>query len=171
MFLQIKEKRKRVSLFFQDKPLSWKKMEKLFSKFPHSFDLAGKHVSLSFFILIIVLTKIPLTFHLIIIIPSIYSHLSFICSRSSPPPFSIHRLKALSSNASTTAINIAFNSSSSSRNNTSNIAFNSVVELAGHCCVREPYQRSDMGHVVDVLYSLVKEIYFTAFIFERVDNC
>jgi hypothetical protein len=28
-----------------------------------------------------------------------------------------------------------------------------------------------MGHVVDVLYSLVKEIYFTAFIFERVDNC
>lgn len=134
-------------------------MEKLFSKFPHSFDWAGKHVSLSFFILIIVLTL----FHLIIIIPSVYSHPFFIRSRPSPPPFSIHRPKALSSNASTTTVNIAFSSSSSS----SNIAFNSVVKLAGHCCVREPCQRSDMGHVVDVLCSLVKEIYSTAFIFKN----
>ncbi|CAH8348805.1 unnamed protein product [Eruca vesicaria subsp. sativa] len=29
-----------------------------------------------------------------------------------------------------------------------------VWELAGHCCAREPYQRPDMGHVVNVLSSL-----------------
>lgn len=31
-----------------------------------------------------------------------------------------------------------------------------VAELAGHCCAREPYQRPDMGHVVNVLSSLVE---------------
>lgn len=30
-----------------------------------------------------------------------------------------------------------------------------VAELAGHCCAREPYQRPDMGHAVNVLSSLV----------------
>ncbi|KAK6921554.1 Protein kinase domain [Dillenia turbinata] len=30
-----------------------------------------------------------------------------------------------------------------------------VAELAGHCCVREPYQRPDMSHIVNVLSSLV----------------
>ncbi|CAO2826011.1 unnamed protein product [Amaranthus hypochondriacus] len=30
-----------------------------------------------------------------------------------------------------------------------------VAELAGHCCAREPNQRPDMGHVVNVLSSLV----------------
>ena len=59
-------------------------------KFFRNYFSENKH-TLSFFILIIVLTKIPLTFHLIIIIPSIYSHPFFICSRSSPLPFSIHR--------------------------------------------------------------------------------
>ncbi|KAE8682991.1 putative receptor protein kinase TMK1 [Hibiscus syriacus] len=29
-------------------------------------------------------------------------------------------------------------------------------ELAGHCCAREPYQRPDMSHVVNVLSSLAK---------------
>ncbi|KAF8117050.1 hypothetical protein N665_0012s0063 [Sinapis alba] len=29
-----------------------------------------------------------------------------------------------------------------------------VWELAGHCCAREPYQRPDMGHIVNVLSSL-----------------
>lgn len=31
-----------------------------------------------------------------------------------------------------------------------------VAELAGHCCAREPYQRPDMGHVVNVLSSLAE---------------
>lgn len=31
-----------------------------------------------------------------------------------------------------------------------------VAELAGHCCAREPYQRPDMGHAVNVLSSLVE---------------
>ncbi|KAK6931703.1 Protein kinase domain [Dillenia turbinata] len=30
-----------------------------------------------------------------------------------------------------------------------------VAELAGHCCAREPYQRPDMSHIVNVLSSLV----------------
>ncbi|KAJ0988433.1 hypothetical protein J5N97_006789 [Dioscorea zingiberensis] len=31
-----------------------------------------------------------------------------------------------------------------------------VSELAGHCCAREPYQRPDMGHAVNVLSSLAE---------------
>ncbi|KAJ0096052.1 hypothetical protein Patl1_15624 [Pistacia atlantica] len=31
-----------------------------------------------------------------------------------------------------------------------------VAELAGHCCAREPYQRPDMGHVVNVISSLAE---------------
>lgn len=31
-----------------------------------------------------------------------------------------------------------------------------VAELAGHCSAREPYQRPDMGHAVNVLSSLVE---------------
>ena len=31
-----------------------------------------------------------------------------------------------------------------------------VAELAGHCCAREPYQRPDMGHAVNVFSSLVE---------------
>uniref|UniRef100_A0A2P2KI38 non-specific serine/threonine protein kinase n=1 Tax=Rhizophora mucronata TaxID=61149 RepID=A0A2P2KI38_RHIMU len=31
-----------------------------------------------------------------------------------------------------------------------------VAELAGHCCAREPHQRPDMGHAVNVLSSLVE---------------
>lgn len=31
-----------------------------------------------------------------------------------------------------------------------------VAELAGHCTAREPYQRPDMGHVVNVLSSFVE---------------
>ncbi|KAK9272202.1 hypothetical protein L1049_002573 [Liquidambar formosana] len=31
-----------------------------------------------------------------------------------------------------------------------------AAELAGHCCAREPYQRPDMGHAVNVLSSLVE---------------
>ncbi|CAL5365016.1 unnamed protein product [Camellia sinensis] len=31
-----------------------------------------------------------------------------------------------------------------------------VAELAGHCCAREPYQRPDMAHAVNVLSSLVE---------------
>lgn len=31
-----------------------------------------------------------------------------------------------------------------------------VAELAGHCCAREPYQRPDMGHAVNVLSSLIE---------------
>lgn len=30
-----------------------------------------------------------------------------------------------------------------------------VADLAGHCCAREPYQRPDMGHAVNVLSSLI----------------
>lgn len=33
-------------------------------------------------------------------------------------------------------------------------SINTVAELAGHCCAREPYQRPDMGHAVNVLSSL-----------------
>uniref|UniRef100_A0A2N9HQ41 Protein kinase domain-containing protein n=1 Tax=Fagus sylvatica TaxID=28930 RepID=A0A2N9HQ41_FAGSY len=32
-----------------------------------------------------------------------------------------------------------------------------VVELAGHCTTREPYQRPDMGHVVNILSPLVEQ--------------
>ncbi|KAL7143821.1 hypothetical protein ABFS83_08G216700 [Erythranthe nasuta] len=32
-----------------------------------------------------------------------------------------------------------------------------VAELAGHCSAREPYQRPDMGHAVNVLSSLVEQ--------------
>ncbi|KAL3830694.1 hypothetical protein ACJIZ3_019496 [Penstemon smallii] len=35
-------------------------------------------------------------------------------------------------------------------------SINTVAELAGHCSVREPYQRPDMGHVVNVLSSLAE---------------
>ncbi|GMH26277.1 hypothetical protein Nepgr_028120 [Nepenthes gracilis] len=35
-------------------------------------------------------------------------------------------------------------------------SINTVSELAGHCTAREPYQRPDMGHVVNVLSSLVE---------------
>ncbi|OAY29338.1 receptor protein kinase TMK1 [Manihot esculenta] len=35
-------------------------------------------------------------------------------------------------------------------------SINTVAELAGHCTAREPYQRPDMGHVVNVLSSLVE---------------
>jgi len=35
-------------------------------------------------------------------------------------------------------------------------SINTVAELAGHCSAREPYQRPDMGHVVNVLSSLVE---------------
>ena len=31
-----------------------------------------------------------------------------------------------------------------------------VAELAGHCCAREPHQRPDMGHAVNVLSVLVE---------------
>lgn len=31
-----------------------------------------------------------------------------------------------------------------------------VAELAGHCCAREPHQRPDMGHAVNVLSSLAE---------------
>ncbi|XP_021729205.1 receptor protein kinase TMK1-like [Chenopodium quinoa] len=34
-------------------------------------------------------------------------------------------------------------------------SINTVAELAGHCCAREPYQRPEMGHVVNVLSSLI----------------
>lgn len=33
-----------------------------------------------------------------------------------------------------------------------------VAELAGHCCAREPHQRPDMGHAVNVL-SLLAELW------------
>ncbi|KAL8556328.1 hypothetical protein ACS0TY_003948 [Phlomoides rotata] len=33
---------------------------------------------------------------------------------------------------------------------------NTVAELAGHCSVRDPYQRPHMGHVVNVLSSLAE---------------
>lgn len=32
-----------------------------------------------------------------------------------------------------------------------------VAELAGHCCAREPYQRPDMSHAVNVLSPLVEQ--------------
>ncbi|KAK9288965.1 hypothetical protein L1049_017436 [Liquidambar formosana] len=32
-----------------------------------------------------------------------------------------------------------------------------VAELAGHCTAREPFQRPDMGHAVNVLGPLVEE--------------
>ncbi|XP_074312992.1 receptor protein kinase TMK1-like [Silene latifolia] len=36
-------------------------------------------------------------------------------------------------------------------------SISTVAELAGHCCAREPYQRPDMGHIVNVLSSLVEQ--------------
>ncbi|XAR63702.1 Non-specific serine/threonine protein kinase [Bertholletia excelsa] len=35
-------------------------------------------------------------------------------------------------------------------------SISTVAELAGHCCAREPSQRPDMGHVVNVLSSLAE---------------
>ncbi|KAF4351007.1 hypothetical protein G4B88_015991 [Cannabis sativa] len=35
-------------------------------------------------------------------------------------------------------------------------SISTVAELAGYCCAREPYQRPDMGHTVNVLSSLVE---------------
>ncbi|XP_022865229.1 receptor protein kinase TMK1-like [Olea europaea var. sylvestris] len=35
-------------------------------------------------------------------------------------------------------------------------SINTVAELAGYCCSREPYQRPDMGHAVNVLSSLAE---------------
>ncbi|KAJ7942843.1 Receptor protein kinase [Quillaja saponaria] len=35
-------------------------------------------------------------------------------------------------------------------------SISTVAELAGHCCAREPYQRPDMGHAVNVLSTLVE---------------
>ncbi|GAV60459.1 Pkinase domain-containing protein/LRRNT_2 domain-containing protein/LRR_4 domain-containing protein/LRR_8 domain-containing protein [Cephalotus follicularis] len=35
-------------------------------------------------------------------------------------------------------------------------SISTVAELAGHCCAREPYQRPEMGHAVNVLSSLVE---------------
>ncbi|XP_054809691.1 receptor protein kinase TMK1-like [Prosopis cineraria] len=35
-------------------------------------------------------------------------------------------------------------------------SINTVAELAGHCCAREPSQRPDMGHAVNVLAPLVE---------------
>ncbi|CAH9083495.1 unnamed protein product [Cuscuta europaea] len=35
-------------------------------------------------------------------------------------------------------------------------SIHTVAELASHCCAREPYQRPDMGHAVNVLSSLVE---------------
>ncbi|CAA3026693.1 receptor kinase TMK1-like [Olea europaea subsp. europaea] len=35
-------------------------------------------------------------------------------------------------------------------------SISTVAELAGHCCAREPYQRPDMGHAVNVLSSLLE---------------
>ncbi|KAJ8763089.1 hypothetical protein K2173_023294 [Erythroxylum novogranatense] len=36
-------------------------------------------------------------------------------------------------------------------------SINKVAELAGHCCAREPYQRPDMGHAVNVLSCLIEQ--------------
>ncbi|PHT31697.1 putative receptor protein kinase TMK1 [Capsicum baccatum] len=36
------------------------------------------------------------------------------------------------------------------------VSVSTVAELAGHCSAREPYQRPDMGHAVNVLSSLVE---------------
>ncbi|KAK1277991.1 putative receptor protein kinase TMK1 [Acorus gramineus] len=35
-------------------------------------------------------------------------------------------------------------------------SISTVAELAGHCCAREPFQRPDMGHAVNVLSSLAE---------------
>ncbi|XVF03000.1 hypothetical protein REPUB_Repub04eG0223000 [Reevesia pubescens] len=35
-------------------------------------------------------------------------------------------------------------------------SISTISELAGHCCAREPYQRPDMSHVVNVLSSLAE---------------
>ncbi|KAJ4973052.1 hypothetical protein NE237_006226 [Protea cynaroides] len=35
-------------------------------------------------------------------------------------------------------------------------SISTVAELAGHCCAREPYQRPDLGHSVNVLSSLAE---------------
>ncbi|KAG6528463.1 hypothetical protein ZIOFF_010638 [Zingiber officinale] len=35
-------------------------------------------------------------------------------------------------------------------------SISTVAELAGHCCAREPHQRPDMGHAVNVLSSLAE---------------
>ncbi|CAK9160892.1 unnamed protein product [Ilex paraguariensis] len=35
-------------------------------------------------------------------------------------------------------------------------SINTIAELAGHCCAREPHQRPDMGHAVNVLSSLAE---------------
>ena len=35
-------------------------------------------------------------------------------------------------------------------------SFRTIAELASHCCAREPHQRPDMGHVVNVLAPLVE---------------
>lgn len=35
-------------------------------------------------------------------------------------------------------------------------SIHTVAELASHCCAREPYQRPDTGHAVNVLSSLVE---------------
>lgn len=35
-------------------------------------------------------------------------------------------------------------------------SISTVAELAGHCSAREPYQRPDMGHAVNVLSSLAE---------------
>jgi serine/threonine protein kinase len=35
-------------------------------------------------------------------------------------------------------------------------SISTVAELAGHCCTREPYQRPDMAHVVNILSSLAE---------------
>lgn len=35
-------------------------------------------------------------------------------------------------------------------------SISTVAALAGHCCAREPYQRPDMAHVVNVLSSLAE---------------
>jgi len=36
------------------------------------------------------------------------------------------------------------------------VSVTTVAELAGHCCAREPYQRPDMSHVVNVLSPLIQ---------------
>ncbi|XP_028800520.1 receptor protein kinase TMK1 [Neltuma alba] len=42
------------------------------------------------------------------------------------------------------------------RNEETLASIRTVAELAGHCCAREPYQRPDMGHAVNVLSSLAE---------------
>ncbi|XP_061371850.1 receptor protein kinase TMK1-like [Gastrolobium bilobum] len=36
------------------------------------------------------------------------------------------------------------------------MSIHTVTELVSHCCAREPYQRLDAGHAVNVLSSLVE---------------